>query len=228
MPIVRDGRNQIDEYRVEPVGSPPGPVVRDRVSEARMADFAAERAAAARPPATPAKPAEAEPKVDGRRARRLARRDAWLQAIRSHGSHAEAAAALGVGKHSIEMFVSDLRRRGELPADVEDLLRSRNPARNPALRPRPVSSNPQGREVSVPATDAADPVASLPAAGEVATPLVSLPEGEDRCPYVYWLATTLVVVCDRLGAHEPELHRGRIVRIGLTDAAVLGHAAVPS
>lgn len=45
MPIVRDGRNRVDEYRVEPIGSPPGPVLRvAAISEARMADFAAERA----------------------------------------------------------------------------------------------------------------------------------------------------------------------------------------
>ena len=32
MPVVWDASNRVTEYRVDPVGSPSGPVVRDRVS----------------------------------------------------------------------------------------------------------------------------------------------------------------------------------------------------
>lgn len=45
MPTIRDARGQLTSYEtLPPPGSPSGPVIRDRVSEARMADFAAERA----------------------------------------------------------------------------------------------------------------------------------------------------------------------------------------
>jgi hypothetical protein len=160
VPTIRDARGQLTEYRVEPIGSPPGPVERAQVSQARMADFAAERAARVAPAApapAPAKPKKRalNPERSAVRAERVAR---YLDAIRASDSHREAAERLGVGKHSLEMFVSDLRRRRELPDDVEELLRQRNPARgrhggrpkaNGAATPQ---TEPQGQEADVPAT----------------------------------------------------------------------------
>lgn len=51
---------------------------------------------------------------------------AVLEAVRTSSSHAEAGAKLGVGGQRIAQFVSDLRRAGQLPADVEKLLRARS------------------------------------------------------------------------------------------------------
>lgn len=51
MPAIRDGRGQLTVHDMgAPPGNPSGPVERSRVSEARMADFAAERAAGAERP----------------------------------------------------------------------------------------------------------------------------------------------------------------------------------
>jgi hypothetical protein len=183
VPTIRDARGVLTEYRVEPIGSPPGPVERDRVSAARMADFAAERAAAAARPARAVPAVPPRPSPPAKRAlnptrteTRLARVGRYLDAIRASNSHKEAAEALGVGKHSIEMFVSDLRRRGELPDDVEAQLRARNPAtRGGRAKHQAAKANghaePITQEASAPATAAA--TAELPdrePAAEVATP----------------------------------------------------------
>jgi hypothetical protein len=47
VPTIRDGRGVLTEHRLELATNPPGPVERAQVSAARMADIAAERAAAA-------------------------------------------------------------------------------------------------------------------------------------------------------------------------------------
>lgn len=224
MPLVRDGSNRVTEYRVDPVGSPPGPVIRDHVSEARMADFAAERAAAARPVAT-------EPNLGRRVGRRKvspeqrqARVDEILQAVRNSGSHAEAGKSLGLSGARVAQVISELRRTGTLPRDVDNLLRARS-----GQRQLPDVES-QGGEAGAPATAADDrgPTEARPSATEVATPLSPFPlDGEDRCTFVRWLSSTMITVCDR-AEHGPDGHRGRLIRIGLADAAVLGHLAVAS
>ena len=104
-----------------------------------------------------------------------------LAVVRATSSHAESAVQLGMGKHSIEMFLSDLRRRGELPEDVEALLRARNPAIHRGGRPRKATAEPaqilstdstiEGGEEGAPATAADDLGATRTApAEEVATP----------------------------------------------------------
>lgn len=282
MPVVRNGRNEVDEYRVEPVGSPPGPVVRDRVSEARMADFAAERARTAEhdrrelstaeksrrareiAAASRARGAKAGGFVKGatkphqakrteeetvsptkREERRIAKRESYLEAIRATTSHGEAAERLGVTKHTVEQFVSELRRRGELPADVDAMLRARNPANvhnrahvepeSPWLAHDPTI---QGGEEGAPATAAApvEPDAP-PAPAGVATPPSPPPtlteassaswtfpslvvEGEDRCDFARVLTTSGIVhLCDRAAGH-PGAHRGRLLSIRVTDQAI--------
>ncbi len=134
----------------------------------------------------PAKPKVKEDPVtrshDGltRDERRHAKAERMLAVIRTTSSYAEAALALGVGKHALEMFVSDLRRRGELPADVQVLLSARNPAH--AGRPR---KNHEDQEASAPATAADELGTPAPPAAETpATPpgpplqrAVSLPCG---------------------------------------------------
>lgn len=241
MPLVRDGSNRVTEYRVDPVGSPPGPVIRDHVSEARMADFAAERAAAARPVAT-------EPNLGRRVGRRKvspeqrqARVDEILQAVRNSGSHAEAGKSLGLSGARVAQVISELRRAGSLPLDVDNLMRARSGQRpidpagkTPGEVRREQAAAPtiesQGREVPAPETDRAtadpQPPARLPL--EVATPLSpSQLDGEDRCTFVRWLSSTMITVCDR-PSHDGDGHRGRLIRIGLNDASVLGHLAVAS
>lgn len=212
MPAIRDARGQLHVHEVQLPVNPPGPIERSRVSEARLADFAAERAAATerrqrrhdaegRPErsyvptpvareqakrnaqasmaasrargaqragfvkgatrrsqedAMPTAPAPRRRQLSpGRTQPRAERVQRILAAIRESASHAEAAERLGMGKHAVEMFVSDLRRRRELPDDVEQLLRARNPAYGKAGRPRANGvERIEGGEEGAPATAA--------------------------------------------------------------------------
>lgn len=198
MPTIRDGRGvlTVHDMGVPPPGSPSGPVERDRVSEQRMADFAAERAAAAperhhltvaekataarehiaasrargakaggfvagatKPLQIKPTPNAEEEHVDSKRdQRRIERRERILAAIRSTSSYVGAAAAVGLSRSSIEVFVSDLRRRGELPGDVAELLSGRNPsiAKRTAAPAKPTIIEVQAPGAGVPATDATE------------------------------------------------------------------------
>jgi len=169
-----------------------------------MADFAAERAARVAPAApspAPAKPKKRtlNPVRATARAERVAR---YLDAIRTSDSHREAAERLGVGKHSLEMFVSDLRRRRELPDDVEELLRQRNPARgrhggrpriNGAATPQ---AAPQSQEADVPATV----VVELGSTGD-ATPAERVATPPDPIPVVPLSAVTIEEATDGTVLH---------------------------
>lgn len=237
MPTIRDGRGVLTEHRTELAANPPGPIERSRVSAARMADFAAERVERVAPKRVPAAPdgpnlgrRVGRPRVT--QAQRDARTAAFLEAVRVSSSHAEAGQRLGLSGARVAQVIGELRRAGQLPLDVDNLLRARSGQRpiDPAGKTaaeirREIAS--QGQEASAPATAAVDrgqPDAS--GSTEVATPPGLLFAGEDRCPFARKLDATLVVVCDR----EPHDggHRGRLIRIGLQDAQVLGHAAVPA
>ncbi len=132
MPAIRDGRGQlVVEPTLPPAAVPPGPVERSRVSEARMADFAAERAnggehirrdsAVLRESGERGR-AATESHWARKRAEKAAR---FIAAVRETANYAEAAETLGTSRHGVEQFMSDLRKRGELPADVDELLIAR-------------------------------------------------------------------------------------------------------
>lgn len=171
MPAIRDGRGQLAIDDNEPrLAEGSGPVERRMASALQMADFAAERARMAehdrRKPAAftntkaettaaahrggevrrqqlEAARAAQEGSVDQtkKEARRIESRDHLLAVMRTTSSYTEAAQVLDKAPNTLQVAISNLRRRGELPADVEELLKARNSAtKAPAASDRNIST----------------------------------------------------------------------------------------
>ncbi|MBV9484598.1 MAG: hypothetical protein JO246_00920 [Frankiaceae bacterium] len=168
MPIVRDGRNQVDEFRTEPPAAvPSGPVVRDRVSEARMADFAAERAAAERSHHDAGVNRVRQQIEDGKSLgagahwarKRAEKAERVFTALRETPGYEQAARRLGMSRSALEGLVRQYRVDGTLPADVSELIRTRartggRPPAVAAISPEPPDTEPQDQEAGVVATPA--------------------------------------------------------------------------
>lgn len=121
MARIADERRARAEARKAPPGTfalPPGPVAESR----RRGHENARKARAARTEETPMAP---PPQMTKREANRLERVGRYVQAVRETPTYREAAELLGVSKHAVEMFMSDLRRRGEMPEDLDHQLKVR-------------------------------------------------------------------------------------------------------
>lgn len=204
MPIIRDGNNRVDEYEtVPPPATPSGPIERARVSEARMADFAAERAT--RAGTAPVTQRESYSEGQARRGKALgaaqalaasrargaqragfvkgatkaetpsapasasryplprdrSERDARvIAALRAHPTVADAATELGVSETRVGQILKQIRLAGAMPADLNAAIKSRSATAAAKVTGRvplaPAATEPEGREASVPATDAVD------------------------------------------------------------------------
>ncbi len=193
MPIVRDGQNKVHEFDMTPPPpEPPPAVVRDRVSEARMAEFAAERARMAehdRPHLSLAEKArlarerEAESRARGAKAGGFVKGVAkprgigghWAQkraeklprvvdAIRATTNLDEAAEQLGMAGDALRSLVAQYRVDGTLPADVDEQIRTRSNSRPRRQRTPPLEEPAVAAEAprERPTTELADTVPARP------------------------------------------------------------------
>jgi hypothetical protein len=170
VPTIRDARGQLIEYRVEPIGSPSGPV--ERVIEPSVV-------------ASPAAPAMPSDTLPGNGLGRFPlprdkeqRNAAVLAALRATTSVRAAAERLHVSETRVGQLIHEMRRAGVLPDDVSATLRSRANSAGRRITARDLAAiEPTTQEADAPATDVDEPgpTGDATPAEQVATPPGLLP-----------------------------------------------------